>query len=62
MSVAFMRPVREADVDAVYELALQSGGGMTNLPADREALKARIGFASECYAKHAKEPGGEVYK
>lgn len=61
MSIAFMRPVREGDVDAVAALARQAGGGMTNLPADRDALKARIDFACESFAKNAKEPGGEVY-
>ena len=61
MSLAFMRPIREADFDAVHALALQSGGGMTNLPSDRGALKKRIDLAVASYAKNATAPGGEMY-
>lgn len=58
---AFMRPVREADFDAILALARQSGGGMTNLPSDAAALKARVKFACDSFAKGAAEPGGEIY-
>ncbi|MEZ5981097.1 MAG: hypothetical protein R3C54_02170 [Parvularculaceae bacterium] len=34
MSLAFMRPIRADDFDAVHGLAQKSGGGMTNLPSD----------------------------
>lgn len=61
MSVAFMRPIRETDFEAVHALAEKSGGGMTNLPSDRAALRARIYHAVESFGKDAKTPGGEVY-
>lgn len=61
MSVAFMRPVRENDFEAVHALAVQSGGGMTNLPSDPAALKKRIRFAAESFAKGATKPGAELY-
>ena len=38
MSEAFMRPVRREDFDEILALAKQSGGGMTNLPPEPDAL------------------------
>lgn len=61
MSQAFMRPVRREDFDDILELAKQSGGGMTNLPSDPDALRARIEFACKSFEANADEPGGEVY-
>lgn len=37
-----VRPVRNEDVDAVYDLAAGLGPGMTTLPADRDALAEKI--------------------
>jgi arginine N-succinyltransferase len=61
MSLAFMRPIRESDFEAVHALAEKSGGGMTNLPSDRATLKARIFHAVESFEKNARTPGGEIY-
>lgn len=61
MSIAFLRPIRLADFDAVHGLAQKSGGGMTNLPQDANALKARIELALSSYEKNAQAPNGEVY-
>lgn len=56
-----MRPVRESDFDAIHALALQSGGGMTNLPANADTLRRKIGKAIESFAARATKPGGEFY-
>ena len=61
MSLAFMRPVRREDFDAILALAKQSGGGMTNLPSDPDALRKRIDFAAGSFEANAKKPNGEVY-
>lgn len=61
MTRAVMRPVREEDFDQILALAKQGGGGMTNLPPEPKALRARIDFACACFEKAATEPGGEVY-
>ncbi len=61
MPLAFMRPVRREDFDEILALAKQSGGGMTNLPPEPDALRARINFACESFESDATEPGGEVY-
>lgn len=61
MSIPFMRPVEAKDFEDILALAKQSGGGMTNLPADRDALQARIDFAVESFATTSEEPTGEVF-
>ncbi len=44
-----VRPVRGSDFTSVYEMAKLTGGGFTNLPADRPALgvadRAALGVA-----------------
>ncbi len=61
MSLAFMRPVRREDFDAILELAKLSGGGMTNLPSQPEALRPRVEFAADSFTSNPTEPSGEVY-
>ena len=61
MSMAYMRPVQREDFDEILALAKQSGGGMTNLPPEPDALRARIEGACNSYESNPEEPGGEVY-
>lgn len=61
MSLAFMRPVKREDFDAILELAKVSGGGMTNLPSDADALRPRVEFAADSFTGNPTEPSGEVY-
>ncbi len=61
MTTAVMRPVRREDFDQVLALAKLSGGGMTNLPSDPDALRARIEFSAASYEANAEAPSGEVY-
>ncbi len=61
MSIPFMRPIQQADFKEIHDLAMLTGGGMTNLPMDKNNLQARINFSLESFAKQAEEPGGEVY-
>ncbi len=37
-----IRPAAEDDLQALYEMAKVTGGGFTNLPADRAALGAKL--------------------
>lgn len=61
MTLPFIRPVRETDFDDIFALAQQAGGGMTNLPAQEDALRARVEFAVQSFGVRASEPGPEVY-
>ena len=50
-----IRAAREGDLDHLYEMAKLTGGGFTNLPADRRALKARLDKSSAAYvARYAR--------
>jgi len=61
MSVAFIRPVRHDDYAQLREFARVTGGGMTNLPNDDDALRDRIDRAVASFARAATAPGDEVY-
>jgi len=61
MTRVYIRPIRHDDFDDVFQLAQQAGGGMTNLPADEDALRARIDHAVCSFAAGATKPGPEVY-
>jgi arginine N-succinyltransferase len=56
-----VRPSRPDDLDAIYEMAKLTGGGFTNLPADRGALTAKLARSAEAFAKTADEPGDDLY-
>ena len=61
MTHPFMRPVAMADLASVHALALQAGGGMTNLPSSEKTLKEKIASEVESFARGATRPGGEFY-
>ncbi len=61
MTVPFIRPVRPEDLKQLRDFARVTGGGMTNLPNDDDALKERIDRAVASFAGGATSPGGEVY-
>lgn len=61
MTVPFIRPVRPEDYKQLRAFAKLTGGGMTNLPDDDEALQERIDHAVASFASGATAPGGEVY-
>lgn len=56
-----IRPARAADLEAVLRLASAGGAGLTNLPADREALRRRIAAGEAAVADAgAREAGAAV--
>ena len=61
MSQAFMRPVTMDDFEQILALAKLSGGGMTNLPPERDALLPRIEGGAESFLSNATAPDGQVY-
>lgn len=57
-----IRPAIHDDVERLFELAKSiEGGGLTTLPADRQALTDKIAASQESFAKTIEEPGPEAY-
>lgn len=46
-----IRPATPADLGALYEMAKLTGGGFTNLPADRGSLRAKLERSHEALAR-----------
>ncbi|MBO81655.1 arginine N-succinyltransferase [Citromicrobium bathyomarinum] len=45
-----IRPSREDDLEHLYEMAKLTGGGFTNLPADRDALAGKLATSAKAFA------------
>ena len=45
-----IRPSRESDLEHLYEMAKLTGGGFTNLPADRDALTSKLAGSAKAFA------------
>ncbi len=58
---AIVRIARAEDIDALYEMAKLTGGGFTNLPADRRALAAKLARSDEAIAADDDVPGNHLY-
>jgi arginine N-succinyltransferase len=56
-----VRAASLADLDALFALALQTGGGFTNLPPDREALAKRLERSDDCFQDRAQPETGATY-
>jgi arginine N-succinyltransferase len=56
-----VRPARNEDFAALYEMAKLTGGGFTNLPADRGALVDKLIASEKSFASQAAEPSGELF-
>ena len=56
-----VRAAHAGDLDALLGLAALTGGGFTNLPHDRDALAARIGWSEASYAATIIDPEDELY-
>lgn len=46
-----IRPAREDDLQPLYEMAKLTGGGFTNLPPEKPALKAKIERSAEAFGR-----------
>jgi arginine N-succinyltransferase len=56
-----VRPVRNADFDAVYEMAKLTGGGFTNLPPDRGVLVDKIIRSEHAFARESGGPADDLF-
>ncbi|MEC7378453.1 MAG: arginine N-succinyltransferase [Pseudomonadota bacterium] len=56
-----IRPVAPRDLDALYQIAQESGPGFTSLMPDRDALARKIDHSVSSFARTVDRPGDEHY-
>jgi arginine N-succinyltransferase len=58
---AIVRPARPSDLEPLYEMAKLAGNGFTNLPADRDALAAKLSRSEAAFDLVEDAPGDHLY-
>ena len=56
-----LRAARTDDLEPLYEMAKLTGGGFTNLPADRDALAGKLDRAAAAFAREEDELGDDQF-
>ncbi|MGH6652999.1 MAG: arginine N-succinyltransferase [Sphingopyxis sp.] len=56
-----IRAAKPGDLQSIYEMAKLTGGGFTNLPPDRQALRAKLERAEASFACEKEYPSDELY-
>lgn len=56
-----IRAATTADLQPIYEMAKLTGGGFTNLPADRVSLAGKLEKAVASFASGSKEPKDDLF-
>ena len=56
-----VRPICQADLNSLHDLAGMTGFGLTTLPRDQELLLERIKESEESFRRMSKRPHGESY-
>lgn len=56
-----VRPARNDDFQAIYEMAKLTGGGFTNLPPDKGALVEKLIRSEHAFAKDSEVQGDDLY-
>ncbi len=56
-----MRASRPSDLEHLYEMAKLTGGGFTNLPADRDALAKKLEVSAMAFANTNEELTNEIF-
>lgn len=56
-----IRAAREADLQALYEMAKSTGGGFTNLPPDRKSLSAKLDRAAAAFGRHDDQIADDLF-
>jgi arginine N-succinyltransferase len=56
-----VRPARSEDFQAIYEMAKLTGGGFTNLPADKGALVDKLARSEKAFASQAHRPEDDLF-
>lgn len=61
LSAYVVRAARGDDLDALYNMAKTTGGGFTNLPASKPALRRKLDKALASFAREGDEPGDDAF-
>lgn len=56
-----VRPARLDDFDAIFEMSTLTGGGFTNLPADRDTIVEKLERSARCFAREGEEQQADLY-
>jgi arginine N-succinyltransferase len=56
-----MRAAREEDFASLYEMAKLTGGGFTNLPADKKTLEDKLARSAEGFARAGETQSDDLY-
>ena len=56
-----VRPARNEDFQAIYEMAKLTGGGFTNLPADKGTLVAKLARSDDAFSREIDSPEGDLF-
>ena len=56
-----VRPARNEDFQAIYEMAKLTGGGFTNLPPDKGTLDAKLARSADAFAHEEGNPQGDLF-
>ncbi len=56
-----VRPARNDDFGAIYEMAKMTGGGFTNLPVDKGALVEKLLRSEQAFAQEEESPEGDLF-
>jgi len=56
-----IRAAKPGDLQSIYEMAKLTGGGFTNLPPDRQALRTKLERAEASFACEKEYPSDELY-
>ena len=56
-----IRAAREDDFSSLYEMAKLTGGGFTNLPADKATLESKLSRAAEGFERVGENQADDLY-
>jgi arginine N-succinyltransferase len=56
-----IRAARPSDERAFHDLAKLTGGGFTNLPAEKSTLEAKLARSEEGFSREGENPGDDLY-
>ena len=56
-----MRAARTEDIEPLYQMAKLTGGGFTNLPADRDAIVEKLQYSAEAFANDGNALVDEIF-